>query len=130
MVSTYYMVALVFLPLGLVTRDNGHVIVELFTSGLSERRLALVTALAAIPAMVYAATIAVLTFQVAIKKTAIRESWEAATLDLQIWPSRWFVPIGCALMALWLIVQIVEEFRYFRTGRRDVANLIEGGHGL
>lgn len=117
MVSSYYMVALVFLPLGLVTKDNGHVIVELFTSGLKSTTVALVDAIAAILALVYVSTMALRSYEVAIKKTAIRESWEAATLDMQVWPARWFLPIGCTLMSLYLVVIIWRKLSYYRSGR-------------
>ena len=108
MVSSYYMVAVVFLPLGLVTMEKAHVVVELFTQGLKPRALALVNALASILALVYACLLTWRSYLVAVKKTKVRESWEAATLDIQVWPSRWFLTIGCALMALYLVVLIVE----------------------
>ena len=116
MVSSYYMVAVVFLPLGLVTRAKAHVIVELFTQGLSKRALALVDALAYLLAFVYAALITRQAVRVALEKTHVRESWEAATLDIQVWPARWFLPIGTGLMALYLIVLIIENLGTFFGG--------------
>ncbi|WP_158970773.1 TRAP transporter small permease [Chachezhania sediminis] len=116
MVSSYYMVALVFLPLGLVTRDGGHVIVELFTQGLRPKTIALIDAMGAILALAYVSAISVRSFHVAVEKTAIRESWEAATLDLQVWPARWFLPVGCALMAVYLVVVIWQKLCIWRRG--------------
>jgi len=120
MVSSYYMVALVFLPLGLVTRDGGHVIVELFTAGFKTTTIALIDAIGGILALAYVTTMSYRSFEVAMKKTAIRESWEAATLDLQVWPARWFLPIGCALMGLYLIVLIWRNLVIYRTGRDPI----------
>ena len=52
----------------------------------------------------------------ALEKTHVRESWEAATLDIQVWPARWFLPIGTGLMALYLIVLIIENLGTFFGG--------------
>jgi TRAP-type C4-dicarboxylate transport system permease small subunit len=128
MVSSYYMVALVFLPLGLVTRDKGHVIVELFTAGFSKPTIALIDALGSVLALAYVSTMAVKSFETAAKKTAIRESWEAATLDIQVWPARWFLPIGCTLMALYLIVHIWNNLDHYRT-KTDPESM-KGASGL
>jgi TRAP-type C4-dicarboxylate transport system permease small subunit len=109
MVSSYYMVAVVFLPLGLVTKEKAHVLVELFTQGLSKRGLAIVDTFAYLLAFAYTYLITKQAIRVALEKTEVRESWEAATIDIQVWPARWFLPIGTALMALYLIVLILEN---------------------
>lgn len=122
MVSSYYMVAVVFLPLGLVTKAKAHVVVELFTQGLSKRALALVDAFAAVLTLVYSSLITRQSLRVALEKTEVRESWEAATLDIQVWPARWFLVIGCALMSLYLIVIIIENLTLFLRGDGDAGN--------
>lgn len=118
MVSTYYMVAIVFLPLGLVTRDGGHVVVELFTQGFGARSLALIDALAGLLGIAYVGMMTVRSYEVAVEKTAIRESWEAATTDIEVWPARWLLVIGCALMTLYLCVRVIDKLRFYRSGTR------------
>jgi len=119
MVSSYYMVAVVFLPLGLVTRARAHVLVELFTQGLSKRALALVDAFAAILTLIYSSLITRQALRVALEKTEIRESWESATLDIQVWPARWFLVAGCAFMSLYLVVLIFEYLAVLLKGGDD-----------
>jgi len=116
-VSSYYMVALIFLPLGLVTRDKEHICVELFTQGLSERRLALVNALAGILAAAYIGVMAVRSTEEAWAKTAIRESWETAIWDMEVWPSRWFVSVGTTLMFIYLLIHVVDNIAVSIRGR-------------
>ena len=45
----------------------------------------------------------------ALKMTRRGEVWETATMDLQVWPTRWFLPVGCALMLLWLFLHAVDS---------------------
>ncbi len=118
LVSSYYMVALVFLPLGVVTRDQEHLEVELFTQRLSPRRLAWFRAfgcavgVAFIGFMIYCGT------GEAIYKTQIREYREAAAQFIEIWPTRWFYPVGCLLMAIYLALQLIDNLSFAIAGRR------------
>lgn len=128
-VSSYYMVALIFLPLGIVTRDHEHISVELFTQGLSPRWLALVNGVAGILAMAY---IGVMTFRCAEEaweKMLIGESWETAIWDMQVWPSRWFIPIGVGLMFVYLLIHVIDNFSFFARGHRIMTSG-ESQHGL
>lgn len=121
-VASYYMVAVVYLPLGIVTRDRAHIEVELFTQGLSERRLAWVKGVTGIlvafyvGAMIYRGTLE------AVHMTTIRESWETALWDMYVWPSRWFVPVGCAVMLVYVVLHFIDDLYFAATGRR----LIDG----
>ena len=40
-----------------------------------------------------------------------REMWETATGFVDIWPNRWMLPIGCALMVVYLIFRIFQDIR-------------------
>ena len=117
-VSSYYMVALIFLPLGIVTRDHEHISVELFTKGLSPKWLSLVNGIAGILAIAY---IGVMTYRCADEawhKTLIGESWETALWDMQVWPSRWFIPIGVGLMLVYLLIHVIYNFAFVFRGER------------
>ena len=112
------MVAIVFLPLGMVTREHEHISVELFTQAAGEKALAIINALAGSLAIIYVFALVVYSGAEAIHMTQIRESWETAVWDKEVWPSRWFLTIGCALMLFYLIVQVADNFMFFFTGRR------------
>ena len=121
-VTSYYMVAVVYLPLGIVSRDRAHIEVELFTQHLSERRLAWVKALAGVLVALYVGAMVYRGAVEAIHMTTIRESWGTALWDMYVWPSRWFVPIGCAVMVIHVVLQVIEDLGFAITGRR----LIDG----
>lgn len=108
-VSTYYMVAIVFLPLAFVQREGAHIIVEAFTYRASPRLIA------AIDAVVLLACLAVLcvyiwqTGESALAKTASRESLAVIYFDIPVWPTRWFVPIGLFAMGLCMALQAIRK---------------------
>lgn len=116
-VSSYYMVALVFLPLGFVTKNHEHISVELFTQGMSVRNLSLVNAVAGLLCVAYVISLAYFSFSEAVHMTRIREEWETAVWDMEVWPSRWFVPIGCTLMLFYLVVHVIDNFTFFLSGK-------------
>ena len=117
-VSAYYMAALVFLPLGLATRDEDHLEVELFTAKLAPRPLAWVKLFGCVFGAVYVGIILSETVAEAIEMTSRGEVWETATVDLPVWPARWFLPVGAALMLVWLVLQAIDHVMFAATGRR------------
>lgn len=125
MVATYYMVAVVYLPLGIVTRDRGHLEVELFTQHLGGRKLAAVKAVAGLLGIAFLAVIVQRTGAEAVYMTGIGEAWETAIWDMQVWPSRWLVPIGCGLMLLYMAIHVIDELALVMRGRR----LLPPAHG-
>ena len=120
-VSSYYMVALVFLPLGFVTKHHEHIVVELFTQGLSPRSLSLISGLSNILAALYVYTLAWRGLDEALYMTDIQESWETEIWDMQVWPARWFLPIGATLMLVWLALQALDNLSFAATGKRLIS---------
>ena len=113
-VPGYYMVAVSFLPLAYISRHEGHIFVELFTRGLSETRLLRLETAVNIVSAAYLSVFAWKTGEEAIYQTSSREMWETATGFVDIWPSRWMLPIGCAVMAIYLVLRIVMDVRKAR----------------
>lgn len=107
--SSYYMVALVYLPLALVTRRGGHIEVELFTQGLSPRALAAVKAFGGLIGIFYVSLLVWRGGGEAVHMTSVAEKWETATWDMQVWPARWFFPVGCALMLVFLVLHTIAN---------------------
>lgn len=127
-VSAYYMAILAFLPLALITRERGHIIVELFTTWMSRRGRTLLDAVVGIIVLVYVAVFTWQVILVAIEKTGIREAREAGIGFVYIWPSRWVVPVGFGLMALYLLIYVVRDFRSVATDEYD-EDVQPGGFG-
>lgn len=116
-VSAYYMVAVVYLPLAYVTRTEGHLVVELFTRNLSVYRLAALEAIVGLVGVAYMALFTWHTTVAAIGSTADNEGWETADDIITVWPSRWVLPVGCGLMAAYLLYSSVIHFRQARAAR-------------
>jgi TRAP-type C4-dicarboxylate transport system permease small subunit len=108
-VTSYYMVALLFLPLAEVTRRSQHIQVEVFTRWLSPRSLALCSALGLALCAAYGGLMAWRGGVEAVHMTAVREVWETALWDMEVWPARWFVPVGCAAMGLVFLAQALDR---------------------
>lgn len=117
-VANYYMVALIFLPLGLVTYGREHIVVELFTRGLSPRALASLTLFGNLLAVAYSGAIAYFGALEAIDMTRIGESWSAGVGEITIWPARWLVPVGCSVMASYFLLHALDDLACLVRGER------------
>lgn len=106
-VESYYMVSLIFLPLGFVTRSRQHITVDLFTGLMMGHGRAAIELFVAIFCALFAAALTWRGFDMAVDKTIIREVWRTPMFDLLIWPTRWFFPAGCLLMTIHFVLQAV-----------------------
>lgn len=107
-VTYYYMVALTFLPLAAVERGNGHISVELLTQAFSpawSRRMELIASLVS---CAFFGVLGGITLGTAWDKFLVGE-YVMGTLQLQIWPSRFFVPLGFLLIATVCLAKATRE---------------------
>lgn len=117
-VTYYYMVAAVFLGLPIVTRERGHIVVELFTQRLSRRRLALLDGLVFLAVAAFVGLMAYAAAIQAIQQTIDGETTWADAFRVPIWPGRWFVVVGAGLTTAHFLVQGIGELLYAVSGRR------------
>lgn len=110
-VAAYNMAALSFLPLALIARERGHIIVELFTNWMKPTARNLLDGFVGILTTVYIGAFAWKAFEVAIDKTILREAKEAGIGFVEIWPARWLVAIGFGLMGLYVVANMLSDFR-------------------
>lgn len=110
-VSSYYMVAVSFLPLAALELSRDMVFVEVFTAGMSEARRRIMDAFARLLALAAMALIAVSATQYALKQTRRREFLDVVFFDLPIWPTRWIAAIGFILAAFAALVVLVLTLR-------------------
>ena len=109
--SGYYMVAVSFLPLAYVSRHEGQIIVELFTRNLSPPRLARLDAIVNVITIIYVAVFAWHTGIMAVEQTEVGEIWEMGDQFIDVWPSRWLLPISFAMLAVYLAARTVRDLR-------------------
>jgi TRAP-type C4-dicarboxylate transport system permease small subunit len=110
-VASYFMVALVFLPLAAVTISSGHLFVELFTQKMTPKSRHLLDLSNDLIILAYLLFISVCTSIEAIRRTKEGEAWETAADLMPVWPSRWFLPLGLAAMATVIIYRIFRHFQ-------------------
>ena len=97
-VSSYYMVACIFLPIGWVQQQRSHLAVELFASHLSARANRLLTTFADLALLVFTSLLCSAAFT------------EALEQSIEVWPSRWFPVFGALCMSLTLLLQLAVRW--------------------
>jgi len=116
-VTWYYMVATVFLPVVYIQIHKKHLMVELFTMKWPPRRMARLEGIVGIVGAAYVGTLAWLTGVHAAEQTAAGEIQDATFFDLPVWPSRWLLPLAMGAMALVFLAQAWRDLRFGLTGR-------------
>lgn len=111
LVSNYWMVLVVFLPLAMTERRNGHISVEVLTTlfPLGLQRVLSILGMC----------LATLVFAALARQGLIEANRAFASGAFEIeqgrkiltWPARYLMPIGCGLMVIMLIAKIVVALR-------------------
>jgi len=109
-VASYYMVVLVFLPLALVQRRDGHFVAGLFTDHLPLRIKQNLSGVTQVAMAVVAGLLAWRGVAAAEYATRTGEQVQPGLFIIYTWPGRWLVPIGLGLMALQALVNAVRLF--------------------
>jgi TRAP-type C4-dicarboxylate transport system permease small subunit len=110
-VTYYYMVMVVALPFAYVTRTQGQIAVEMFTSWLPDRWIRFIDAFAGFLMLIYVGVLAWKMGQEAVGMTIIGEVHDAGTMQFITWPSRWLPPIALAVMGCVVAVRVVEDLK-------------------
>ncbi len=109
-VSNYYMVAVVFLPLALVERKNAHISVEILSQHLPSRGQAFLIGVVSLVCIGFYAMFFWQSLEDAIAKYEIGE-YIRGQIRIVNWPSRFLLPIGIVAIILVLAWKSVRGFR-------------------
>ena len=90
---------------------EGHIIVELFTRNLPPRKLARLDGAIGIVTLLFMGLFTWLTGLEAVTRTIQGEVWDIADGNMIIWPSRWVLPIGAAIMTAYVLIRVIKDFR-------------------
>jgi len=101
-VSSYYIVAIVFLPLALVERLNANIVVEILAQHLPKRKAEILIAIVAVVSAIYFGALTWTTGLDAIGKYKVGEI-ALGNSQITVWPTRFYLPIGCGLLVLILL---------------------------
>lgn len=99
-VSSYYMIAITFLPLGLVELKGEQVFVEVFTQRLPQKYRDRMDFVARVATALIFGAIAISCGLYAYDKMIRNEFQDLVYYDLPIWPSRWIICAGFALTSV------------------------------
>lgn len=116
-VASYYMIILVFMAFPLVECRNEAIAVDLLYNRFGPRLKAVSRVVALVITLVFYLAFAWMTLEAALKSYAIREVVIGAR-EFLIWPSRFFLPASCLLVAVVVVLREVDAFR----DRREVAH--------
>lgn len=105
--SYYYMVALIFLPLAYIQRRRGHLVAEIFTQGLRSSTQRLLDAIADLLMAAFLGVLVYQTGEIAWTATVDQEFVDLSDGSIDIWPTKWLVPIGFGMMGLFALCQAV-----------------------
>ncbi len=106
-VSGYYMVAIMFLPLAWIVGREGHIFVELFTRKMKSRSLLRLDTFVMAISLLYVVVLAWQSILNAWEQTLRQERWETALGFVPMWPSRWFLVAGFVCLLLQLIAHFL-----------------------
>lgn len=106
-VSNYYMVVAVFLPLALAEEEDAHIAVEVFTAGLGvsgQRIIAIITlAVSLCVCVLFTAK----TWEEALRQMKSGAAVLQGNSTVTIWPSNFLLPIGFGLMVVVLVIKLI-----------------------
>lgn len=125
-VSRYYMVALIFIPLAYVQASGRHVQAGILADALPDRSRAALGCLTSLLMLAFAAALA---WQAGIEATRALERSEklqTASYFLLTWPGRWIPVVGMALVVLQSLIDIAAYASALR-GRGPLPDAIGDG---
>jgi len=108
-VSTYYIVAIVFLPFALVERLNANIVVEILAQHLPRRTSEILIGIVAIVAAAYFSAFTWVSWHDAVQKFQVGEI-ALGNSQITVWPTRFYLPIGGGLLVLMLLYKAYRLF--------------------
>jgi len=102
-VSLYYMVLVVFLPLALVELRHEHISADLFVRLLPDRAQRIIYALSALTCVAFFAMLSWQTGQDALQSLRINEV-VMGSIYVLVWPAKFALPVGFAAIMLTLLL--------------------------
>jgi TRAP-type C4-dicarboxylate transport system permease small subunit len=107
-VSDWYMVAAIFLPLAHVQRHKMHIAATFFTDRGSVRKKLIFEIVGCVVMLIIFLFFGWYTLQKAFLGFSVKESVEE-TFRIPIWPVHFFLPIGSWVLCLQLIIDIIDN---------------------
>lgn len=109
-VSFYYMVAVVFLPLAYVELQQEHISVDVLVGRLPRSLQLTLYLFAGALGLIYFGMLCYQSYLDALRAT-LRLETAMANFNFYLWPSRWALPVGFAAMFLAILANMIKALR-------------------
>lgn len=119
-VSVFYMIAIAFLPLGLVEQKDSHIAVELLVERFPDRIQTVLMFFATLITAIVAVAVTIRTGEEAMAKYATGAYSIEAGGKILTWPSYFYLPVGFGMMAVVSIWKLIAML----TGRDSGLSLM------
>ena len=106
-VSHYYMVVVVFLPLAMVEKRDAHISVEVLTQHLPDRWQQVIIAATWVLSGVFFTALTYRTWIDAMDKYDVGAFIMGSTSAVPTWPTYFLLPFGCLILVLVLVYKLV-----------------------
>ena len=110
-VSAFYMVAIAYLPWIWISRNEGHITVDLFTQMMPPRTRRVFDIIARLGTIVYVGVFTWQTLVEAFVKYYEGEVWETSYGFVPVWPSRFILPAAGLLMTVYIILDMFSPHK-------------------
>lgn len=110
-VSHYYMIGATFLPLAVIQLNEGHFAADSLRAFVSARAINGIDGIIGIAFALASGLAAWQTLQTAWESASVGEHVQNAFFVLPIWPARWCLPAGFALLAVIALVRAIRALR-------------------
>lgn len=117
-VSVYFMVALVFFPMGEVEQKDEHIGADVLVQYLGEKHQAILKIVTYSISLAFVLILFSQTLDDAIKAMHTNEKIMGSSL-IVIWPSRFSLPIGFGLLALAMLAKILDAVTWLIQSRKN-----------
>ncbi|MBO9421609.1 TRAP transporter small permease [Labrenzia sp. R4_2] len=114
-VSRYYMVTLIFLPIAFVQITDQHISASLISDMLSTRSRFLLDCLTSLLMAVFAMLLAWCAGAEALRATEITEQIQTPSYFLPTWPARWIPVLALSLVVIVSVLNLVMQMVRFIT---------------
>jgi TRAP-type C4-dicarboxylate transport system permease small subunit len=117
-VTYYYMVALVFLPMAFVQQAGGHIRADLLSRYMANRAGTVVEVLTQIAMAVFFTLLGWKALESVLEQMGRGEVIQGGGGLFVVWPARWMLPVGLALAALYAVMLAIDAARGSPQGAR------------
>ncbi|MGG7567082.1 TRAP transporter small permease [Rhodovulum sp. DZ06] len=106
--AEWYMIAIVYMPLGLIQLRDSNIAVDLFTQGLSDKVQHWLRALTSVGALAFVYCWAVASYDLAEKKTKRGAFIDSGLMEIPTWPVYWACFVAVLLLGLATVVVLIR----------------------